>query len=101
MTQPTTTTTPAEPPRPAESTKHGGPDLLEQAAAAVVLPFTLARQLLPDNPVPVALGAGALAAVGVIEWPVAAAVGLGYLALRRWTPLGAGDSRDRSGPTGV
>lgn len=62
------------------------PGLLTQAATAAMLPFTAARQLLPENPVPVALGAGALAVAGVIEWPVAAAVGLGYLALRRWHP---------------
>lgn len=60
------------------------PDLLISAATAVIAPFTVARQLLPDNPVPVALAAGALATAGVIEWPVAVAVGLGYAALRRW-----------------
>lgn len=60
------------------------PDPMVEVATALTLPFTLARQLLPDNPVPVVLGAGALAAAGVIEWPVAAALGLGYLALRRW-----------------
>ena len=62
------------------------PDLMTQAAAAAVLPFTVLRQLLPASPVPVALGTGALAVAGVIDWPVAAAVGLGYLALRRWRP---------------
>jgi hypothetical protein len=70
-----------------------GPDRLEQAATALTLPWTVARQLLPDNPVPVALGAGALAVAGIIEWPVAAAIGLGYAALRRWRaprPAGGG-----------
>ena len=66
------------------STDSGGPDLHEQVAAFVAVPFTLARQLLPDSPVPVALGAGALVLAGAIEWPVAAAIGLGYVALRRW-----------------
>lgn len=83
MPHPTTT----PPPATTSSTAHdsgAGRDLLAGAATAVTLPFTLARQLLPDNPVPVALGAGALAIAGVIEWPVAAAAGLGYLALRRW-----------------
>lgn len=65
------------------------PDPLTEAATALVLPFTLVRQLLPDSPVPVALGAGALAVAGVIEWPMAAAVGLGYLAVRRWRRPGA------------
>ena len=59
-------------------------DVLTETATAVMLPFTLARQLLPDSPVPVVLGAGALAVAGVIEWPAVAAVTLGYLALRRW-----------------
>jgi hypothetical protein len=67
---------------PAGTTEHKDP--LTEAATALALPFTLTRQLLPDNPVPVALGVGALAVAGVIEWPVAAALGLGYLALRRW-----------------
>lgn len=33
---------------------------------------------------PVYVGAGAAAVVGVIGWPAAAAVGVGYAALRRW-----------------
>jgi hypothetical protein len=69
---------------PAVAEPADRPDPMVEVATALTLPFTLARQLLPDNPVPVVLGAGALAAAGVIEWPVAAAVGLGYLALRRW-----------------
>jgi hypothetical protein len=44
-----------------------GPDRATEAATALTRPFTLARQLLPDNPVPVALGAGALAVAGVID----------------------------------
>jgi hypothetical protein len=59
-------------------------DVLTEAATVVALPFTLARQLVPDTVVPVALSAGALAVVGAIEWPAAVAVTLGYLALRRW-----------------
>ncbi len=47
-------------------------------------PFAAAAAVVPAGPVPVALGAGALAVAGVIEWPIAAAIGLGYLALRRW-----------------
>lgn len=83
---PETTTTPTA---QNSGTAHG---LLTQAATAAMLPFTAARQLLPDNPVPVALGAGALAVAGVIEWPVAAAIGLGYLALRRWQRPATGES---------
>lgn len=38
-----------------------GDDPLVQVATALALPFTMARQLLPDNPLPVLLGTGALA----------------------------------------
>ena len=48
------------------------------------VPIAAASRLIPSSPTPVALGAGALAVAGVIEWPVAAAIGLGYLAVRRW-----------------
>lgn len=71
-------------PTPAAATPADHSDPVVEVATALTLPFTLARQLLPHNAAPVALGAAALAAAGLIEWPVAAAVGLGYLALRRW-----------------
>ncbi|MCW2534969.1 MAG: hypothetical protein JWQ26_668 [Modestobacter sp.] len=58
----------------------------EQLADALTAPLAVAQRVLPDSPVPVVLGAGALALVGLIEWPVAAAMGLGYFALRRWHP---------------
>lgn len=79
-----TTTATADPVPAQRSTPRGQNDVLTEAATAVALPFTLAGQLVPDNVVPVALGAGALAVVGVIEWPAALAATLGYLALRRW-----------------
>ncbi len=44
---------------------------------------TLIR-IVPTSPTPVAIGVTALAVGGLIEWPVAAAIGLGYFALRRW-----------------
>ncbi|MHB2022068.1 MAG: hypothetical protein ACYCO3_01860 [Mycobacteriales bacterium] len=52
----------------------------------LLLPVTVLRQALPDNEVPVLLGAAALAVVDVIDWPVAAAAGLGYAAWRRLRP---------------
>jgi hypothetical protein len=58
----------------------------DQLADALTTPLAVAQRVLPDSPVPVALGAGALALVGLIEWPVAAAIGLGYVAVRRWHP---------------
>ncbi|HEY9391166.1 MAG TPA: hypothetical protein VIR27_15545 [Mycobacteriales bacterium] len=60
----------------------------EQAAdrigEAIRFPLTVARRILPDRELPVYLGMGALAVAGVIDWPVAAAAGLGYAAFRRW-----------------
>ncbi len=55
---------------------------LDGLIRSATAPFAAA--VVPAGPVPVALGAGALAVAGVIEWPIAAAIGLGYLALRRW-----------------
>ena len=43
-----------------------------------------AQRLLPGGPVPAVLGGSALALAGVIDWPVVAAIGVGYVALRRW-----------------
>jgi hypothetical protein len=59
------------------------PDLKRTATRG---PLDAVRGVLPDSPIPVALGVGALAVGGAIEWPVAGAIGLGYLALRRWHP---------------
>lgn len=50
----------------------------------IMAPLQAVRTALPDSPVPVVLGAGALALGGVIDWPAVGAVVLGYLALRRW-----------------
>jgi hypothetical protein len=50
----------------------------------VTAPVAAVADLLPTSTVPVLLGATALAVGGVIDWPVAAAIGLGYYAVRRW-----------------
>lgn len=60
------------------------PEQTSQRANLISLPSNVVAQLLPRSPVPVALGTAALAVAGVIEWPIAASIGLGYLALRRW-----------------
>jgi|NGEPerStandDraft_6_1074524.scaffolds.fasta_scaffold10329_3 biotin transporter BioY len=70
---PTTATTPA---------RRSG--TLDQAATVLTAPLALAQRMLPASPVPVALGAGALALAGAVDWPLAGAIGLGYLALRGW-----------------
>ena len=62
------------------------PSRTDQLAGVLTAPVTLAQRLLPPSPTPVALATGALALAlaGLVEWPVAAALGLGYLALRGW-----------------
>lgn len=60
------------------------PSTGDQVVRVLSAPFALAQRVLPTSPVPVALGTGALLLAGVVEWPVAGAVGLGYLALRSW-----------------
>jgi hypothetical protein len=47
-------------------------------------PMAAIGRVLPTGPIPVALGAGALVLAGVVEWPIAGAIGLGYLAARYW-----------------
>ncbi len=56
----------------------------DQVASVLAAPVAVAQRVLPASPVPVALGTGALLLAGVVEWPVAGALGLGYLALRSW-----------------
>jgi hypothetical protein len=62
------------------------------------------RAITARNGLPVYIGLGVLAAVDVIEMPVAAAVGVGYAALRRWGPLRPGhgepDGRQARSPSG-
>jgi len=60
------------------------PSRTDQLAGVLTAPVTLAQRLLPASPTPVALATGALALAGLVEWPVATALGLGYLALRGW-----------------
>ena len=56
----------------------------DQVASVLVTPVALGQRVLPASPLPVALGTGALLLAGVVEWPVAGALALGYLALRSW-----------------
>ncbi|HWG27234.1 hypothetical protein [Actinospica sp.] len=60
----------------------------DTAAALVRTPVAVARRVAPmAHGLPVYLGLGGLAALGAVEWPVAAAAGVGFAALRRWGPL--------------
>jgi hypothetical protein len=71
-------------------------DQVVTAATTVArLPLDAARKVAPTRAnglkgVPVYLGLGGLTVVGLVEWPVAAAAGAGYAALRRWGPLNPG-----------
>ena len=60
---------------------------LERAASAaekiVTMPFKTAQRVLPaKGGLPLYLGVGALGIVGILEWPVAAGIGIGYAVLR-------------------
>ncbi|MDI2124987.1 hypothetical protein [Yinghuangia seranimata] len=56
----------------------------EVAAQAVALPIAVAQRVLPaKGGLPLYLGLGALGVVGVLEWPVAVGIGVGYAVLRR------------------
>lgn len=56
---------------------------------AVMLPVAAARRVLTgrNTGLPVYVGLGVLAVADVIDPPLAAVTGLGYLVLRRWGPL--------------
>ncbi len=71
---PTTQTTPP----------GNGRNSIDHLGHALTEPLAAIARVLPTGPIPVVLGAGALAVAGVVEWPIVAAIGLGYLALRRW-----------------
>lgn len=59
--------------------------ILSTAAGMVMTPLAVARQVLPaKGGLPLYAGLGALAAVGIVEWPVAAAAGAGYALARFW-----------------
>lgn len=73
------------------------PITVDQLVAATVtvvkLPTSVVRRVVSTKRgLPVYLGIGGLAVVGVAEWPVAAAAGVGYAALRRWGPLRPGST---------
>jgi hypothetical protein len=64
----------------------------ETIAGVVALPLDVARKVFPQRGLPVYLGIVALTITNVIEWPVAVAAGLGYVALREWQRPAATDT---------
>ncbi|MGK5639391.1 hypothetical protein ACSNOK_13935 [Streptomyces sp. URMC 126] len=68
------------------------------AAEAVKLPVTAAQRILPaKGGLPLYLGVGALGVAGVLDWPVAAGIGIGYAVLRKGGDLRP-PSRHREAP---
>lgn len=60
----------------------------DTAKKAVALPVATARRVLPaKGGLPLYAGLGALGVAGVLEWPVAVGIGIGYAVLRRGGPL--------------
>jgi hypothetical protein len=68
------------------------------AASVVMAPVIVARKVLPaKGGLPLYLGLGALGAAGVLEWPVALGVGIGYAVLRRGGAQHTGGNGGRTG----
>ncbi|WP_171170530.1 hypothetical protein [Streptomyces sp. I05A-00742] len=67
------------------------------ALKAVKLPVTAAQRILPaKGGLPLYLGVGALGVAGVLEWPVAAGIGIGYAVLRKGGDLRPPPGRARA-----
>ncbi|MFE4367913.1 hypothetical protein ACFRMN_06560 [Streptomyces sp. NPDC056835] len=55
----------------------------DDAVKAAMVPVAVAREVLPaKGGLPLYLGLGAMGVVGVLEWPVAVGIGVGYAVLR-------------------
>lgn len=68
----------------------------DDVAEVLLVPLRVARRVLPTQRTTVALGVGALALLGALDWPAAVGLGLGWEALRRWGPdAGPDDGRGR------
>lgn len=61
----------------------------QTATTVAMVPVTTAKNVLqsPNAGLPAYIGIAGLAAVGLVEWPVAAVAGVGLACLRRWGPL--------------
>ncbi|MEU8568793.1 hypothetical protein AB0C51_10585 [Streptomyces pathocidini] len=54
-----------------------------EAVNAAMVPVAVAREVLPaKGGLPLYLGLGAMGVIGVLEWPVAVGIGVGYAVLR-------------------
>jgi hypothetical protein len=67
----------------------------------VMAPFAIAGRVLPAKKgLPLYAGLGVLAVAEIIEWPIAAGIGIGYAAIRRWGPQGELATRAQRGGRG-
>ncbi|HEX5569649.1 MAG TPA: hypothetical protein VFY14_22480 [Streptomyces sp.] len=58
--------------------------VVDAAGRAVALPVSAAQRILPaKGGLPLYAGLGALGVAGVLDWPVAVGIGIGYAVLRR------------------
>ncbi|MER5184454.1 hypothetical protein ABT009_40095 [Streptomyces sp. NPDC002896] len=74
-----------------------------RAASAVAkvaaMPVTAVQRVLPaKGGLPLFLGLGTLGLVGVLEWPVAAGIGIGYAVLRQGGVFGPASASPSNGP---
>jgi hypothetical protein len=68
-----------------ERTAHVVGTTTGRAIGIVSVPVTKARRVADKRGgLPVYVGAGALATVGAVSWPIAVGTGAGYAALRKW-----------------
>jgi hypothetical protein len=73
------TSAPAKADHPDGTQAQAAPGTLDRVTGIVTAPVAAADRILPAmGGVPLYLGLAGLAAVGILEWPVAAAAGLGY-----------------------
>lgn len=79
---PVNATAPTMPTAPAAAAERA-PGLVDELTTLAMLPVDVARRVLPERRLPFYLGVGALAVVGVVEWPVVLAAGMAWEALRR------------------
>jgi hypothetical protein len=69
------------------------------AGSVAMMPVAVARKVLPaKGGLPLYLGLGALGIAGVLEWPVALGVGIGYAVLRHGGALEP-EHTDKTGHT--
>jgi len=88
---------PSRPPSAAPATRASASPgwSTDDLSDAVLVPLQVARSVLPSSRTPVVLGVAALGLLGLLDWPAALGIGLGWEALRRWGPDAAAGNTGR------